>query len=726
MQIYRWIVLAVLAGLTMVLLGTAVLAYQSPAIPTPAHDSQLNKGPAWQKEIPPAIDLAIQQTGIAAVTASQLLSHNFRVPEFSAAHLRLSHNGRTVPFYIQGTGPDTTLYFYAEAITSTLTGPAVYRLSQEPGEEMVIHTAAPAQAGLPEAWHVARWEANDTFLPDAPGDDHWLGQLLLAPTEWQIPLSDVQANGRAAELTLRLISNNDDPANPDHHIQLWMNGRFLTDVFWDGIQQKTITLPLAAGALQNGEPNVLTIGVPGDTGAAGEAIYLDWIELRYNGPVETASAQTRFQTDADTSTVAVDSAQDNLLVFDITDAHQPILLTDLRFDGRQTHLAANPQGGEYVALNPQQAIQPSLRAVPQWPQSLLAQGRGAAYVAIVADEPGFIDALAPLLSYRANQGFTPTAVSLTQIYDEFGYGQQDPAAIRAFLAYAAQNWQPAPQFVLLVGDATYDMQAANDDTRNLLPTYLERQPDSSAYAHDGWFVTFPTHHSPAMSIGRFPVKTLAQLDTLVAKTIAYEYALADGVADPWQRQALLIADDEPAFDAISDSLETTLADSGYQIHDLHMSTKENIRFDIISALNKGVGIVNYTGHGDAVTWGDEAVFQVQDAAMLGNGSRLPILTAFNCQSGDFSDPGEDSLAENLLWSEKGGIVAAIGPSARLSSGYSLDLVNDFYGQFLNGRAHTLGEALLATQTAAEEEQGEETAVYTLNLLGDPALSLPKP
>ena len=33
----------------------------------------------------------------------------------------------------------------------------------------------------------------------------------------------------------------------------------------------------------------------------------------------------------------------------------------------------------------------------------------------------------------------------------------------------------------------------------------------------------------------------------------------------------LIADDEPAFDAISDSLETTLADSGYQIHDLHMS-----------------------------------------------------------------------------------------------------------------------------------------------------------
>ena len=723
MRIYRWIILFILAGLTIVLLGTAVLAYQSPAASTPINSNQLDKRTAWQKEIPPAIDLIIEKSGIASVSAAQLLSHNFRVPEYSPDYLRLTRNGEEVPFYVQSSDQTTVLYFYAEAVTSTLTGPAVYRLSQEPGMAMPTRSAAPSATGVPEAWHEALWEDNTTFVADAAGDDHWLGPLLLAPGSLELPLDDIQPNGRAAELTVRLVSNNADSVSPDHHVELRLNGRFLTDYYWDGIQQKTVSLWLQPGQLSDENPNVLTIRVPGDTGAAGEAIYLDWVRLNYSGPIDVATGQSHFHTDV--ANVAIDSANENVLVFDVSDARRPVYLTNLHLTNQQLHLAAGHDGHQYVALEPGEAIHPILRAVPEWPQSLLAEGRGAAYLAVVADEPGFMAALDPLLQYRAAQGLPTTAVSLAQIYDEFSHGQQDPAAIRNFLAYAGQNWQPAPQFVLLVGNAAYDMRDAGSRS-SLMPTYLVQGDNDQTFASDAWFVSFNHDDLPALSIGRFPVKNLDQLSALVKKTIAYEEALASASSSSWQKNVLLVADDEPAFDAASDNLETSLSAHGFQIHDLHMSNDENIHLDIVSALNKGVGLVNYVGFGDATRWGDEAVFRAQDTAMLANGDRLPVLTAFNCQSGTFGEGSEDSLAENLLWSPQGGVVAAIGPSARLYTNHSLPLVELFYDHLLASETRTLGAALLATQTAVANNEAQTTAVHTLNLLGDPALSLPKP
>ncbi len=135
---------------------------------------------------------------------------------------------------------------------------------------------------------------------------------------------------------------------------------------------------------------------------------------------------------------------------------------------------------------------------------LRISGRGADYLAIVADEPGFMAALAPLLAYREEEGLQVTAVSLAQIASEFGDGTADPQAIRDFLAYTVENWQPAPQFILLVGDATSDGQASGTG-QNLLPTYLLEAEDGSVAASDSWYTSFEV---PAtLSIGRFPVQT---------------------------------------------------------------------------------------------------------------------------------------------------------------------------------------------------------------------------
>src|SRR4029450_3451476 len=69
----------------------------------------------------------------------------------------------------------------------------------------------------------------------------------------------------------------------------------------------------------------------------------------------------------------------------------------------------------------------------------------------------FLAAAQPLLERRQSEGLVIRAVSVEEIYEQFGHGEAGPDAIRAFLEYAYQSWsRPSPRYVLLLGDATYD------------------------------------------------------------------------------------------------------------------------------------------------------------------------------------------------------------------------------------------------------------------------------
>jgi hypothetical protein len=127
--------------------------------------------------------------------------------------------------------------------------------------------------------------------------------------------------------------------------------------------------------------------------------------------------------------------------------------------------------------------------------NLTESANGADYIVITHRNLGW-DAngdpyawLTDLLALRQAQGHRVTAVNLTDIYDEFAFGLATPAAIRDFLAYAVGFWTaPAPQYVLLVGDATYDYKdnwglgAGND-----VPSYTVFTRQAGETVTDDWF-----------------------------------------------------------------------------------------------------------------------------------------------------------------------------------------------------------------------------------------------
>src|SRR5262249_3955389 len=116
-----------------------------------------------------------------------------------------------------------------------------------------------------------------------------------------------------------------------------------------------------------------------------------------------------------------------------------------------------------------------------------------------------------------------------------------PQAIKDFLAFAVNNWQGKPRFVLLCGDASYDpknyLGFGNFD---LVPTKL-LDTDYLETASDDWFADFNNDGIADLNIGRLPVRTLTEATVVINKILRY----TSPAASP---SALLVSDRNDGFD----------------------------------------------------------------------------------------------------------------------------------------------------------------------------------
>ena len=713
----HFIVLSTLAGLTLMFLGAAALSlWGEPEILD--GDRSLKNRSSQGRNLPAIIEFSLNQSGIVGIDAADLEQLNFRFHTLSTDHINLTRFGKPVPFFVDE--QNGSLYFYTPPAESDLEETAVYRLGLEPGLPMTERDAAPTERGDITGIYQFYWEEHSPILAQANSKDAWLGHLLLAPRTWELTLDSLRSEGGPGELQIDFYSNTEDTPDPDHHVDVLLNDQHITSWFWDGIRHEQLSAPIPAGMLVPGEFNTLTLSAPGDTGAVGESIYINTIRINYEREIQLWREQLNFFSSSDN--IQIRLVENEPLIFDITNPSQPIALTNFRFENEQVNFSGSGSDSQYLALEPWQAIKPVLRVVPQWKSPLRAANRSADFIAIVADVDGFIEAMQPLLQHRGTQGYRVTAVSLSQIYDEFGSGEPSPVAIQSFLAYAAANWKaPAPRFVLLVGDASYDVRnLTGGKNNNLLPTYLYTSTGNQYMVSDTWLIDFDQDNVPEMAVGRFPAQTPAQLRSMVAKTIAYETETA-----VWQQRILFVADNETKFETLSHELADNLAHTDLAVHQLDITAGESAHYDIISAFSNGAGIINYSGPGRLQYWGDATTFHGRDAGMLVDSGRFPVLTTFTCNNGAFGEPDADSLAESLLWAEDGGIVAAISASGSTDITAQTEFANVFYAK-LFATEITLGEALMQTQTAVSSDPAMRDAIHAFQLLGDPALQIKRP
>jgi hypothetical protein len=329
----------------------------------------------------------------------------------------------------------------------------------------------------------------------------------------------------------------------------------------------------------------------------------------------------------------------------------------------------------------------------------------------------FIEGIKSLKQFRESQGLSVAVVDLEDVYDEFSFGVKSPKAIKDFLSFAKTKWKRSPRFVLLVGDASLDPKNYYGygywdfvPTKLIDTQYLET-------ASDDWFVDFNDDGLPEIAIGRLPVRTLEEANTLVSKILTYERTGA-------QKVALLVADkeeweDDFNFEAASEEVRNILPSflMASKIYRSQFSSDSQAKSVLLASINGGSLLVNFIGHGSLDMWRGE-ILTSEDILSLTN-TGLPFFINMTCLNGMFQDPYMDSLAETLMKTGGGGAIGVWTSSGVTDPTIQATMNKELIKLLFNGERMTIGEAAMRAKGSVNDQDIRKTWI----LFGDPTTRL---
>ena len=684
----------------------------------------------------------VEEDGIVHITYPRLREAGVDLGGVEPATIKLTYRGQEIPIRIVGEGEGVAIEFYGTANESKYSDANIYWLTvgQTAGKRVAERPASPEDAAsFPSSFRATLHREEDLlYWSKAPqAADHWCWRLLTAPSSATFTFDLPHLTDGDGFLKVSLLGGTSSPAQPDHHVRIHLNGHLVADATWDGVEGTLVETAIPRSVLLVGE-NALVIEAPGDTEAKADVVLLDGFEIGYQRRFIAEDDQLRFEGSAGDYRIAGFS-QPDVEIFDITDPADVIRLTgqtvEREGDAYTVFFSDSGTGQRRVlAVSPEAMVKPTRIARPPSPPKLGGTGAAPADLrvpdqqadTIVITHPDFRGSLDPLVEWRESQGLKVVVATIDEVYDEFSHGLADPAAIRDFLRYAHEHWaSPAPRYVLLVGDASYDyrdnLKAPNKD---LVPTYLLETHFVGETASDNWFVRLDDDGLPDMAIGRLPVKSAAEVRAVVDKIVGYERNPASG---EWRERALFVADDEPVFEATSDDLIESYLPPDYRAIRVYLSAfadPEESGARIVEEINEGVAIVSYIGHAAIDVWAKERMFASEDIASLKNEGKLPFFVTMTCLDGYFHHPKADCLAEELLLAGGKGAVAVFAPTSESLPGDQDVLAKALFEALFAGDVSTVGEAVMrAKRSLPHGGRGYEDLIETYTLLGDPALRL---
>jgi hypothetical protein len=675
-----------------------------------------------------AARILVERDGLYIVSADQIataLGVTFQEAQtwINKGKVRLLQGGKPVAWRADPSGE--RLYFYGQAVQgvdSIYTRHNVYWLDNKNGQTMNVFTGtgpAPAAGARPFQSSI-RVEENlkpAPFLATNPDADFWYwnyvlaGHATLGAPQFAVPTPGAAATGT---VTLRayLQGATDLAAGNDHHARVLVNGAEVGDVAWDGKAPHVLTTTFDASLLAADGNNTVTVRGDLDSGVSYSVFWVKGFELDYPRTYRATDGRLRLHGAGNPVVTVNGFSGSDIAVLDISDPRKPQWLaattvTPADSDYAISFVPATPSTDYFAAVAAAPVSVEGATAT-----TLKTRNSGAEYLVLA---PRSLRAGADALAaYRGGK-----VVELQDIYDAFNDGIANPNAIREFLRYAYRQWQPRPRYVALVGKGTFDPKDYQRYNTNRFPVLMATTPHG-LFASDNRYADISGNDGvPELAVGRIPALSNGDVQNYLAKLQAYE-----GGGSP--ATALLVADDGDTFTADSQEVERAFqTNQVITMPSIYFPTggsADETRQRIISALNSGVGLLNYVGHGATNQLADEGLLRNEDVSQLSNGTKLPVFLAFTCAVGDGSYPGWDSLAETLLWRQDGGAIAALAAAGMSDNSQAhllnLNVVNALSGP---GARQTLGDAATAALTNFARQGGQRYMRDIYPVLGDPAL-----
>lgn len=689
-----------------------------------------SSGPAfatqWQLASSAAAKIAVRAEGWYRVSKDELLLAGFDPGEDPAA-LRLFTTGEELAIGVRDGGDgrfdgNDAIEFYGTGQDTSYTDARVYWLVRDletalPPRRIARAAAVQGTPGL--ASYEAVVERKDRTVYFAalmdPSRDNFFGPVIADQPVEQPLVVDHVARGTGGTGTLQVSVQG--ATTVAHRVGVILNGHDLGELAFSGVANAESTFSFDGSLVNEGANTVRLVA----RGGASDVSLVDRLRLTF--------PRTPFAIGDRISLVATPLASTTVQGFmdshvRVMDVSRPDAVTELpvavagsasTFDATFTSI----DQADVFAFSEAQALRPD--SINANTPSSWHDGAHRAELVIVT-HPDFAQAAQRLASLREQGGVATDVVIVDDAYDEFSFGAKDPQAIRSLLARSTSHWQQAPRFVLLFGDASMDPRDYLDQgAGDFVPTRMV-PIEVLKSASDDWFVDFGDSGLPQMAVGRFPVRTAAEADTVVAKLVAYEGTAAGA---EWTKRAVFVSDADDAELRVKFSAATTTLEG----HIPSAITRSEIssgvlgqaeaRSQTIAAINDGSLLVTYIGHGTDSGWaGGGQLFSAADAMALSNGAELPAVVALNCLNGLFEVTSGDSLAEALLKAPGGGAVVVLASSALTEAEGQTDLGTRFFDAALGSRL-AVGEALRVAK-AAEVRIGVRKSFL---LFGDPSLKL---
>jgi hypothetical protein len=672
----------------------------------------------------PAVKIEVNRTGWYRLNQAELVAAGLD-PSVDSRLLQLYVDGAEVPIELSNNGPrfntGDTLEFYGVALDTPTTDTRTYWLIK--GDTFGKRISAKRSKVLPGSQNFTDGTSTGSFLYTVErrekliysshllnGDaENIFGAPVLSDPVTQIltvsnfdPESTLQSQ---LEVTLQGLTAQ------AHEVTVQINGSDAGTLTFNDSEHPSAKFDINRTLLKEGANEISLASRNGDL----DISFIDSIRLTYPHKYQADNNALSFSVNGGQAVRVNGFTSPNIRVIDVTDPSWPTEFATGASPLQQGYSVLVPASGSgartFVAFTDDLSRQPAAVRANK-PSAWNARTNGADMLIITHKD--FAQAVEPLAALRRSQGLVVAVIDVEDIYDEFSYGAHTPAALRSFLASAAANWIRKPEYLLLVGDSTWDPRNYFDQGFNdFVPTKLI-DTGYMETASDDWLVDFNLTGLPGMSIGRLPVRTDAEASLMVSKILTYEQ---ERELNAPLRGAVLVAD--TGFE--SESVQTNgLLPGTVSVQTINRSDLANddlTRGQILNALNDGPMIVNYYGHGSIDVWTGAGLLDSDGALNLTNTNRLSLFVMMTCLNGYSHDPFLDSLGESALKAPNGGAVAVWASSGFTDSAPQLTMDLEFYRRLFGAEPLRLGQAIKQSKGAISDQDVRRTWI----LFGDPAM-----
>jgi hypothetical protein len=466
--------------------------------------------------------------------------------------------------------------------------------------------------------------------------------------------------------------------------------------------------------------------------------YVDYFDVSYEQRLRLnqGRALSFFVSAPGRHTFAISDVRSLPLVLNVDNPRSPRLITDWQYRGDS--LLFRDFAGDtarYVVTDTAHLLKP-FSIERRSPGKVRAESFDGDYLIVAPDQ--LYDEAQVLERFRTNNvaglvGAQVRVARLSEVYDDFGFGLEEPMAIKQFLA------RKRPFYGLLLGDATYDYR----DMLGLHPMpgappyetgYVLDPGDEgpAGGALDCWYADFDgSGYTPDMFLGRVTVRTPEELAGYIQKLMKYE----TGERGFWCKRTILVSDDEFLGDpgrpdpigldhVRYNEIVNSILGAGFEATKVYLTEyplvsekdKPGARADLIKALQRGGLLFCFFGHGSGDQLTHENVLNVLSIPLLNNDGRSPFCFFGSCSVGRWDDTKSECIAEEMVRKPDGGAIASVGASKSTSSYSNLAFAQRMFSTLIANQRAPVGPAFAAALPSS--------TLY--HLFGDPATVLDFP